>query len=109
MTEQEHRLNQQILQLLTPEVVRQIYGRINYFGHLRGHLEADELSQYIRIAAWKALVRQPNLLQSTPRKVTTQIYDRLVPLVLNTGKEKLGAGVRRKGNQFHRAMLPLFE
>ncbi|UFP92601.1 hypothetical protein [Gloeobacter morelensis] len=87
-----------IRRTLTPEVVRYLWRRLRGFGYART-IERDEIDQYIQIAAWKVLQSEPELAGQT-HMVGIKIYNKLLDLLRNSGREKLGMGLRKQTARF---------
>ncbi|UFP97215.1 hypothetical protein [Gloeobacter morelensis] len=89
-----------IQNLLTAQILALVRAQIHRYGRLPA-LDAEELSQSIRIAVWKVLESSDQLAESLPpRELSRRIYNKLVPLLLNEGTERLGLGLARRNGRF---------
>jgi hypothetical protein len=96
----DHRqdMSYQICKVLTPGVTKYLWWRLKTYGFMSS-IERDELSQYIRIATWKALVEQPDLIENSTL-IGLKIYNKLLDLLRNVGKDQLGLGLRKQNGCF---------
>ncbi len=87
-----------IRKALTPGVTKYLWWRLKTYGYLRT-IERDELSQYIYIATWKTLLEQPDLIENRAA-IGLKIYNKLLDLLRNVGKDQLGLGLRKQNACF---------
>jgi hypothetical protein len=96
--ERERAVSQAIRKALTLEVKKYLWGRLRYYGFTRT-VDYDELTQYIQIAAWKALLSDPQLMERE-EVYAYKILNKLLDLLRNVGRDQLGLGLRKQNSQF---------